>query len=563
MGLSASTLAALEKKWFETPSPIQEACIPLLMNGDKDIIGQAQTGTGKTAAFAIPVIEKIDLAKKGIQAVIIAPTRELAIQIAVEIKSLSGTKRIKTVQVYGGAPIGTQLKELAAGPQIVVGTPGRMIDFIKRGKLKLDTVDFCILDEADEMLNMWFLDEIKAILEVCNLEKKMLCFSATMPSAIKRVAERYMGEVEVVKVAATELTTTNTQQLCMFLREKDKLEALTRVIDAEPGFYGIVFCKTKRGCDELVHNLQENGYHADALHGDLNQKQREKVLNKFKKKKITLLIATDVAARGIDVDDLTHVVNYHLPQDTEAYTHRIGRTGRAGKKWIALSFVTKKDQRKIRTIERVTKAKIETIEIPSIEAVIWQKKANIATQITAAIPTELSDELKDMIWRLSDFASDKEIIAGLLTIAFGKQLDANGYKEITAGSFSETKEGHTRLFIARGRNDGIEGPKELVDRLQKETDVPQSIMDDVAIRDAFSFITCPTPEAEIIVDVFKLKPWRTLVSISKDRDSKWWKWGKGKWRGGRFGKGKWGNGKWKGRSGGRREKDKQKKKGKK
>jgi len=572
MGLSASTLAALEKKWFETPSPIQEACIPLLLDSDKDIIWQAQTGTGKTAAFAIPVIEQIKLDTKHIQAVIMAPTRELAIQIATEIDSLKGTKRIKVVQVYGGAPIGKQLKELSAWAHIVVGTPGRMIDFINRGKLKLGNVDFCILDEADEMLNMWFLDEIEAILDVCNEEKQMLCFSATMPKAIKRVAERYMNDVEMIKVAASQLTTGNTEQLCMHVRGRDKLEALTRVMDSWVDFYGIVFCKTKRGCDELVSTLQANDYHAGALHGDMNQKQREQMLKKFKKKKITILVATDVAARGIDVDDLSHVVNYDMPQDTEAYTHRIGRTWRAGKKWIALSFVTKKDQRKIRTIERVTKGSIEKIDVPTIESVIHLKKSNIITQIKESIPTETSPELAEMMKRLSDEGSDQEIIAGLLTIAFWSQLDPSSYTAITpgsSGSYDAVKEGYTRLFVARGRMDGMKWPRELVERLEKETKVPQHIMDDIAIRDSFSFITCPTPEAETIIDIFKDKPWRTLVSISKDKWGGGWgkkgkkgKKGKGKGRfSGKNGeKGRKGG---KGRSGGRREKDKEKKKGRK
>jgi len=571
MGLSASTLWALEKKWFETPSPIQEACIPLLLGWTKNIIWQAQTGTGKTAAFAIPVIEKIDTAKKVIQAVIIAPTRELAIQIAEEINSLKGTKKISVVQVYGGAPIGKQLRELSTGPQIVVGTPGRMIDMINRWKLKLGKIDMCIFDEADEMLNMWFLDEIEAILEACNPERQMLCFSATMPAAIQRVATRYMGDYELIKVAASQLTTANTEQLCMMVRESDKLEALTRVIDSQPDFYGIVFAKTKRWCDELVATLQANGYQADALHGDLNQKQREKVLNKFKKKRITLLIATDVAARGIDVDDLTHVVNYHLPQDTESYTHRIWRTWRAGKKWIALSLVSKKDQRKIRNIERVTKAKITKIDVPSIKDVIQQKKWHILEKITNAAPADISTNHKELIEKLLADHTEQQIIAWLLAMIFGAQLDESWYKEIRSGWFaSETPAWSTRLFIARGRLDKIDGPRDLVERLQHETNVPQKVMDNVTIRDAFSFITCPTAEAEIILDVFKSKPGRTLVSVSKDRDSGGGRWGK-KWKSWKnWSRKKYNKGKKGGKrvnrdrdEGGKKKKDKKGKKGKK
>ena len=521
MGLSASTLWALQKKWFETASPIQEACIPLLLAGTKDIIWQAQTGTGKTAAFAIPVIEKIDPEKKYVQAVVIAPTRELAVQVAQEISSLKGSKRISVVQVYGWAPIGKQLKELARGPQIVVGTPGRMIDMIHRRKLKLDQVDFCILDEADEMLNMWFLDEIEEILDACNEERQMLCFSATMPSAIKRVATRYMGEYELIQAAATQLTTNNTQQLSMHLRDWDKMEVLTRVIDSEPDFYGIVFCKTKRGCDELVQKLQWNGYRAEALHGDLNQKQREQVLKKFKAKRVMLLIATDVAARGIDVDDLTHVVNYNLPQDAECYTHRIGRTGRAGKQGIALTLVTKKDEWKMRRIARTTKAEITRVDIPTIQTVIDQKKLHIVKKIQDAIPADDSTTYDELVTQLLELGSHKQIIWSLLSIAFGQQMDAQSYKEIKASgwSFAPKDPNSLRLFIARGRFDDIDGPRELVERLESETGVPQSVMDDVAIRDAFSFITCPKDEAKTILDVFASRPGRTLVSISKDRDN--------------------------------------------
>jgi ATP-dependent RNA helicase DeaD len=345
-----------------------------------------------------------------------------------------------------------------------------MIDMINRGKLKLGKIDFCILDEADEMLNMGFLDEIESILEACNPERQMLCFSATMPNAIKRVAEKYMGEYNLIKVEAKQLTTRNTEQLRMHLRQSDKLQALTRVIDAEPEFYGIVFCKTKRGCDELVHALQTNAYSADAMHGDMNQKQRELALKKFRDKQTMLMIATDVAARGIDVEDLTHVVNYDMPQDAETYTHRIGRTGRAGKMGIALTFVTKKDERKIKGYERAIKSEIKKIEVPSIDSVIKLKKARITQQIIESLPKEESDEYKEIITQLLANHNEQQVIAGLLKVAFGKQLDTRNYSKITeVASSRERNNGQIRLFIARGRDSGIEGPRELVQRLQAES----------------------------------------------------------------------------------------------
>ena len=546
MGLSDAMLAALEKKWFETASPIQEQCIPLLMSGTKDVIWQAQTWTGKTAAFAIPVIEKIDPTQKHVQAIVIAPTRELASQVANEIESLAGTKRLSVVQVYGGAPISRQLQQLRQGAHIVVGTPGRMIDMINRGKLKLNKIDFCILDEADEMLNMGFVDELESILEACNDERQMLCFSATMPKSIKRVAERYMGEYQLVKAAATQLTTWNTEQLKIYLRQSDKLEALTRIIDSQPEFYGIVFSKTKRWCDELVHELQNHWYRADALHGDLNQKQRELVLKKFKKKWLTILCATDVAARGIDVDDLTHVVNYDLPQDAECYTHRIGRTWRAGKKWIALSFVTKKWQGKMRRIEKTTKADIQEIGVPTIDSVIEQKKGHVIEKIQSVVSANDRPDYTQMIDTLLETGSEQEVIWSLLHIAFGKQLDVTWYRQIKTGWAGEQRDKkdkmknrmldayNTRLFIARGRKDGIEWPRELVHRLQDETNVPQKVMDDVLIKDEFSFITCPNAEAQIILDIFAAKPWRPLVTESKEKAKKGWSRGgkkNGKWDG--------------------------------
>lgn len=534
MWLSESTLKALEKKWFETASPIQEQCIPLLMNGTKDIIWQAQTWTGKTAAFAIPVIEKIDVKKKHIQAVVIAPTRELAVQVAEEFSSLKGQKKITVVQVYGWASIGKQLWELRAWAHVVVGTPWRMIDMINRGKLKLWKIDFCILDEADEMLNMWFLDELEEILDACNKERQMLCFSATMPSAIKRVAEQYMWEYTLIKVKATQLTTWNTEQLKMFVRQSDKLEALTRVMDSYPDFYGIVFSKTKRWCDELVHALQTHGYQADALHWDLNQKQRELVLKKFKKKQITILCATDVAARWIDVDNLTHVVNYDLPQDAETYTHRIWRTWRAWNKGIALSFVTKKWQGKIRRIERTTKAEMKTIDVPSIDNVIDKKKTLILEKIKDTVRTwaEWNRDYSDMIDKCLELGCEKDVLWALLHLAFWKQLNEKWYRDIKKiQPKHELSDDVTRLFIAKGRWTWIKWPRELVERLQDETGVPQKVMDDVMIKDEFSFITCPNAEADTIIEHFAALPGRPLVTLSKEKAKRWWnsrkKWKRG------------------------------------
>ncbi len=330
LGLSASTLAALESKGFENATPIQALCIPILMTGTKDIIGQAATGTGKTGAFAIPMIENIDTTKNVVQAIVLTPTRELAIQVAEEIASLKGNKKLSIALLYGGAAMGTQIQALRQGVHLVVGTPGRVIDHLEKKRLNLSSIRYCVLDEADEMLNMGFLDEIEKILKAANPDKQMLCFSATMPPAIKKVAEKYMREYEMVKVEGQQLPGGNTEQIYVEVYERDKFEALCRIIDSTKELYGIIFCRTKRECDEIGSHLQSRGYLASALHGDMDQKERERILGRFKKKQAMILVATDVAARGIDVNNLTHVINYHIPQDPESYTHRIGRTGRAG-----------------------------------------------------------------------------------------------------------------------------------------------------------------------------------------------------------------------------------------
>ena len=341
LGLSEKTIKALAKKGFEEPSPIQALTIPVLLKGEKDVVGQAQTGTGKTAAFGLPILEMIDKSNGNVRAIVLAPTRELAIQVAEEINSFANGRKLKIVPVYGGQSIELQIRQLKKGVDIVVGTPGRVQDLIDRKVLKLDKLEYFILDEADEMLNMGFVEDIEKILESTNKDKRMLFFSATMPKEILKIAENHMRkDYEILKVEAKELTTNLTDQIYFEVKQKDKFEALCRIIDLEPDFYGIVFCRTKNDVNELTGKLNDRGYDAGELHGDITQKHREVTLNRFKARKLSILVATDVAARGIDVNDLTHVVNYAIPQEAESYVHRIGRTGRAGKEGTAITFMT-------------------------------------------------------------------------------------------------------------------------------------------------------------------------------------------------------------------------------
>jgi ATP-dependent RNA helicase DeaD len=386
LGLSSTMLVSLEKKGFEKPTPIQEQVIPFLLHGKHNIIGQAATGTGKTAAFGIPLLEKLHVLRYP-QALILVPTRELAIQVAEEINSLQATlkDKLSVVPIYGGQSYPIQINALKRGVDIVVGTPGRIIDHLNRRTLKLQDISYLILDEADEMLNMGFIEAIEEIFQQTNKEKKVLLFSATMPKVILNVAKKYMGDYQLVSVKTAQMTTTQTTQLYFEVRESDKFEALCRIIDIEPDFYGIVFCKTKVDCDFVANKLNERGYQAQGLHGDVQQKQREKILTIFKGKKVSILVATDVAARGIDVNDITHVINYSLPQDTESYVHRVGRTGRAGKTGKAITFVTPQEYKRMIFIQRITKTDIQKGNIPSAEDIMQARRMKLKNDVQAVL----------------------------------------------------------------------------------------------------------------------------------------------------------------------------------
>ena len=330
LGLSEDIVENLASIGFTTPTPIQAKSIPELLGGDKDILGLAQTGTGKTASFSLPIIEKIDPNLKAVQALILAPTRELAKQICEEIYKLKGPRQLKVCSIYGGSSYDRQIKSLRQGAQIVVGTPGRVIDLLNKKALKVDTLKYVVLDEADDMLNMGFIDDIETILGFAPEDRRMLLFSATMPPQLNRIVARYMKEKIEINLRSKELTTSLTEQVYYEVYDYDKQEALQRVIQANPEFYGIVFCHTKVETDEVSHQLIKAGFASDALHGDISQNQREKIVHRFKNKKLQVLVATDVAARGVDIKSLSHVVNYSLPSHPESYVHRIGRTGRAG-----------------------------------------------------------------------------------------------------------------------------------------------------------------------------------------------------------------------------------------
>ncbi|MDD5194640.1 MAG: DEAD/DEAH box helicase [Candidatus Omnitrophica bacterium] len=518
LGLSENVLEALAKKGFEEPTQIQEQIIPILLKRqDIDIVGQAQTGTGKTAAFGLPLIEKLQEGLKVVQALILVPTRELALQVSEEINSLKGSKRLQIVAIYGGQSIEQQLRRLKEGIDIVVGTPGRIIDHINRHSLKLKNITHVVLDEADEMLNMGFIEDVEEILKHTPSKKRMLLFGATMPERILSLAARYMSKYEVVAVRKEQLTTDLTDQIYFEVNLADKFEALCRIIDVEKFFYGLVFCRTKVDVDDIGHRLMDRGYEAESLHGDLSQYQRERILDKFKKKRINILVATDVAARGIDIYNLTHVINYSLPQDPESYVHRIGRTGRAGKEGTAVTFITPEEYRRLTFIKRIAKTDIRKEKLPKVADVINIKKSRIKDEVLGLVKAgEFSDYLmlaKEML------AADtpENVLAATLKHSFADELDQSNYNEIR--EVSVNRKGTSRLFVALGRLDAMT-PQKLISFIKQKAKVEDRKIQDVRIFDSFSFITVPFEEAEIILRVFKREQGTKRPIVERAREKR-------------------------------------------
>lgn len=535
LGLSENTLAAIEKKGFEEPSPIQEKTIPLLLHGKRDIIAQSQTGTGKTAAFGLPIIERIDERSRDIQALVLVPTRELAIQVSEEIASFKGNKRIDITAIYGGASMSEQLRRLRKGVHIVVGTPGRILDHIGRGTLILDKLTHVVLDEADEMLNMGFVEDIEEILESTPSTRQMLLFSATMPHRIKDIAKKFMKDQEFIGIPKQQLTATLTDQIYFEVSSRDKFEALSRIIDIEKDFYGLIFCRTRVGVDELASKLSERGYAAEGLHGDISQHLRERILNKFRKKSINILVATDVAARGIDINDLTHVINHSLPQDPEAYVHRIGRTGRAGKHGTAITFVTPDEYRKLLYIQKVAKTEIRKEKLPNVKEMIAIKKERLKVDINTIIDSNDYNDYSTMANDLLDQKDPQQVIAALLKYSFQDQLNESKYKDIQEArgprnrNIDVEKDGKVRLFLALGKNDDMT-TGEILNLIDTKAGVKSSSVKDIQIFDKFSFMNVPFEEAEQIIKAFKKDSQGRRPIFEKAQDSKG---GRGGDRGGR------------------------------
>lgn len=499
LNIHPSILKAIEELGFEAPTPIQLQALPKLYEG-KDIIGQAQTGTGKTAAFGIPMIEKVDPQNKAVQILILAPTRELSMQVADELRKFSKyVKGVKSLAIYGGQPIDRQIKALKQGVQIVVGTPGRVIDHIRRKTLKLDDVIGVVLDEADQMLDMGFLEDIETILESTPIERQTAMFSATMPKEIENIAKKYMKKPETIKVVHKELTVPKIAQYYFEVRNHEKLDALCRVLDMEDSDLGIIFCRTKKGVDELVESLQSRGYSVEGLHGDLKQTQRDRVMKKFRDGTIDFLVATDVAARGIDVDDVELVINYDIPEDFEYYVHRIGRTGRAGKEGLAYTFVAGRQIRTLKALETYAKTKIRRKNLPTINDIAEKQRETIAKNIIATIEKGGIAEYTTFVEKLAEEYSSIDIAAALMKLMINKnEEEAIEVAEDVASLDTGAETGMVRMFINIGKKHGVK-PGHILGAITGESGIDGNLVGVIDMFETFTFVEVPEKYANQVL----------------------------------------------------------------
>lgn len=533
LGLSPVMLEAITGVGFRKPTPIQTATIPVLMEG-RDLIAQAQTGSGKTAAFGLPIIEAIDPADHRTQALILAPTRELAIQVSEALANYGRHKRVETLAIYGGQPYERQIRGLQRGVHIVVGTPGRVMDHMRRGTFNLDDIRFFVLDEADEMLDMGFVDDIEWILEQMPKERQTALFSATMPPRIADLANTYLHNPQRISVRGKEMTVAEINQSSYEFPRGKKVEALTRILEAENPTSAMIFARTKHGVDELGENLLKRGFPIETLHGDLSQAQRDRVMRRFRAGQAQILIATDVAARGLDIPDVSHVINYDVPESHETYVHRIGRTGRAGRSGEAITLVSPREFRWLRQVERTTRAPIEPKRLPSQEDVNARRREKLKDLVSRGVEQEETvDAYRDVIKDLSDDLDVTQIAATLLKLYAEETgqatLDTSGYDELAnfGGKFQRdrnprdraddrgpraggpggfergprsrgTEPGMTRLFVNIGHNFRVR-PQDFVGAIANEANVPGRVVGAINIHDTFSFVDVPTDIHERVI----------------------------------------------------------------
>jgi ATP-dependent RNA helicase DeaD len=540
MGFTPGILKAIQELGFESPMPVQEKVIPLMLGGEVDIIALAQTGTGKTAAFGLPLVQATDTEINNTQALILCPTRELCMQITGDLTDYAKfTGKLKILAVYGGASIDNQIRGLKKGVHIIVATPGRLIDLIGRGAAKLSAVTTVILDEADEMLNMGFLDSINEILEEVPDGRRTLLFSATMSKEISSIARKYMDKPVEITIGTKNSSAENVSHAYYLIHAKDKYKVLKRIADFEPDIYGIVFCRTRKETQEVASKLIDDGYNADALHGDLSQMQRDAVMQKFRIKNLQLLVATDVAARGLDVDDLTHVINYSLPDDTEVYTHRSGRTGRAGKTGISISLVHLRERHNLQQIERMVKKPFKAIPIPTGTEICGKQLFHWLNKLETVVTEhqEIEKFLPEIKEKLAGLDRE-ELLKRVVSLQFDRFLDdyRNGEDIIDAvsdrdnsfersgrrGPREEYPGNYTRLFINLGKSDGFY-PEQLIELVNSNTRGRKVPIGKIDLLKTFSFFEVEASYANDLIKALTDTTFmdrRVAVEIAQEKTDK-------------------------------------------
>mgnify|MGYP005839942139 CR=1 FL=1 len=513
LGVSPEIRRAIEEMGYEQPMPVQEEVIPYLLGENNDVVALAQTGTGKTAAFGLPLIQQINVNNRIPQSLILCPTRELCLQIAGDLNDYSKyIDGLRVLPVYGGSSIESQIRALKRGVHIIVATPGRLLDLMERKTVSLSTIQNVVMDEADEMLNMGFTDSINAILADVPQERNTLLFSATMSPEIARISKKYLRDAKEITIGRKNESTSNVKHVAFCVHAKDKYAALKRIVDYYPQIYGIIFCRTRKETQEIADKLMQEGYNADSLHGELSQAQRDYVMQKFRVKNIQLLVATDVAARGLDVDDLTHVINYGLPDEVESYTHRRGRTGRAGKTGISISICHVKEKGKIREIERIINKKFEKGEMPTGHAICEKQLFNLVDQIEKVkVNEEEIASLMPQIYRKLEWLDKEDIIKRVVSLEFNRMIDyykdADEIQQVDERSSRSERgerrahaaeEGYSRFFLNFGKADGLY-PNQLIELVNKC--VPGKVrIGKIDLRENFSFFEVEEGEAQRVMD---------------------------------------------------------------
>ena len=510
LGLEERILQAINDLGFETPSEVQQKAIPVLLEDESDLVALAQTGTGKTAAFGFPMLQKIDVDSRTTQGLILSPTRELCLQITNELKNYGKYfKGLNVTAIYGGASISDQSRQVKKGAQIIVATPGRMKDMISRNMVDISKIQYSVLDEADEMLNMGFYEDITEILSYTPQDKNTWLFSATMPKEVASIAKEFMYDPKEITVGHKNEGSKNVSHEYYLVNSRDRYQALKRLADANPDIFSVVFCRTKRDTQKVAENLIDDGYNAGALHGDLSQNQRDLVMKSFRNKQIQMLVATDVAARGIDVDDITHVINYQLPDEIETYTHRSGRTGRAGKTGVSMVIVSKSETRKIKSIERIIKKQFEKKDIPNGMEICQIQLMSLANKVhDTEINHDIDPYLNDINALFEDTSKD-ELIKKFFSVEFTrfhnyyqKAKDLNISAQNSSSKDGGSDEKSTRYFINVGRKDGFDWMS-LKDFLKEHIELGRDDVFKVDVKDSFSFFNTETSQKEKVFSVFE------------------------------------------------------------